>query len=164
LVRGGRKVFSYDCATVGIIACSTTLEGVAKGWCDTTRASQSHPCLPIAETGAPPAMYHAFRRPWNRRRQCIGGTDSLALDDNCTRYGHYLIQILFDGYWKENGARLHTILTTRPNAAKSLLNGAVSQPSQAAIRAESRISHLLIRRTSGFGLALAQTIMACPSD
>lgn len=138
------------------------LEGVAKGWCETIRASQVIPVYPLTEDLRPGDVFLVQSTVASQARE-YRKRGFLALDDHRTRLaGLQFTNLYFDGYWKDEwGATPHPV-PRRPKAGPLLTNTAATNQLTDAAAPRAAFPTYSFAAKSGFGLSLAVPIKGVP--
>jgi hypothetical protein len=117
------RVTLWGLITVLTIACSGCaqyrarkhLEGVAKGWCETIRASQVIPVYPLTEDLLPGDVF-MVQTTIESQVTLYRAKGFLSLDDHRTRLGNLnFSKLYFDGYWKDSFGNTPHEPPDRPN-------------------------------------------------
>lgn len=140
------------------------LEGVAKGWCETIRASQVIPVYPLTEDLAPGDVF-LVQTPIASQARLYRQRGFLALDDRRTRlkdldYG----RVYFNGYWdwgQEFGATPHAP-PSRPAPGTLNASNAVTLVFTNVTAPRAAFPSYTFEAQSSFGLSLALPIQGIP--
>src|SRR5579883_2806353 len=138
------------------------LEQVAKGWCETIRASQVIPVYPLTEDLVPGDVF-LVQTTIESQAKVYQEKGFLALDDHQTRLNGIVYSTMyFDGYWKDEFGKTPHSLTNLPDAG----------PMTNATQTNSRLVQVIAPRvafpsytfsaTSGGGLGLAIPVHGVP--
>jgi len=140
------------------------LEGVAKGWCETIRASQVIPVYPLTEDLTPGDVF-LVQTPIASQAKLYKQRGFLALDDRRTRLeGLDYSRVYFDGYWdwgKEFGATPHT---PPSRATPGELSGpaAITDILTNVVAPRAAFPTYTFEAQSSFGLGLAVPVQGIP--
>jgi hypothetical protein len=136
------------------------LEGVAKGWCETIRASQVIPVYPLTEDLVPGDVF-LVQTPIGSQAKLYEKKGFLALDDHRTRLTNIdYKQIYFDGYWKDDFGETPHDRVKLPNPGP--LNGTTNPPITDAPAPRAAFPTYSFHAKSGSGLSLAIPIQGVP--
>lgn len=140
------------------------LESVAKGWCETIRASQVVPVYPLTEDLSPGDVF-LVQTPVASQAKLYQRRGFLALDDRRTRlknldYG----RVYFDGYWdwgKEFGGTPHTP-PSRATPEALTGEGAVTNVFANVTAPRAAFPTYTFEAQSSLGLSLAVPVQGIP--
>lgn len=133
------------------------LEGVAKGWCQTIRASQVIPVYPLTEDLVVGDVF-LVQTPIASQASLYRKKGFLALDDAKVRLPHTnFSQVYFDGYWKDEFGKT-------PHVAPGFVvtNNAHSTKLTAAPLPRAAFPTYSFKAQSGFGVNAAFPIQGVP--
>jgi hypothetical protein len=136
------------------------LEGVAKGWCETIRASQVIPVYPLTEDLIPGDVF-MVQTTIESQASLYRKRGFLSLDDHRTRLRELqYTNIYFDGYWKDTFGKAPHDPITRTNAGP--IDGANKPGLTGAPAPRAAFPTYSFAAKSGFGLALAIPVHGVP--
>jgi len=138
------------------------LEDVAKGWCETIRASQVIPVYPLTEDLVPGDVF-LVQTTIESQVRLYRQRGFLSLDDHRVRLKDIdFKKLYFDGYWKDEfGATPHPAVT-RTNAGAGLPGGTNASGRTFAPAPRAAFPTYAFAAKSGWGLALAVPIKGVP--
>lgn len=148
------------CASCAMRDTRTHLENVAKGWCETIRASQIIPVYPLTEDLAIGDVF-LVQTPVSKQQADYERGGFLPLDDHRVRlcYTNYA-KLYFDNYWQDGfGKTPHVVpeFLSMSGAGKNPASGLVPSPvPRVAFPTYS------FQAQSGFGLSAAFPIQGMP--
>ena len=136
------------------------LEGVAKGWCETIRASQVIPVYPLTEDLLPGDVF-MVQTTIESQASLYRKRGFLSLDDHRTRLrGLQYSNNYFDGYWKDTFGKTPHDPITRSNA------GPVNETNKPALTGapapRAAFPTYSFAAKSGFGLSMAIPVKGVP--
>jgi len=136
------------------------LEGVAKGWCETIRASQVIPVYPLTEDLMPGDVF-LVQTPIGSQASLYKKRGFLALDDHRTRLPDLdYSQLYFDGYWKDDFGKTPHERVKMSNPGP--LDGSTNPPVTDAPAPRAAFPTYSFHAKSGSGLSLAIPIQGVP--
>src|ERR1043165_662606 len=137
------------------------LEGVAKGWCETIRASQVIPVYPLTEDLRPGDVF-LVQTPIESQASIYRQRGFLPLDDHRTRLkGVAYQELYFDGYWKDSFGVTPHDSPNRPNPGP-IAPGAPAPAHTPAPAPRAAFPTYTFAAKSGFGLSLAIPVHGVP--
>ena len=150
-----------DCGCASYLA-RKRLEGVAKGWCETIRASQVIPVYPLTEDLVPGDVF-LVQTTIASQAKLYEQKGFLALDDHRTRLkGIVYSNMYFDGYFKDEfGNTPHSISNLAGAGAITNVNATNARLSS-VVAPRAAFPTYNFSATSGTGLSLAIPIHGVP--
>ncbi len=137
------------------------LEEVAKGWCETIRASQVIPVYPLTEDLVPGDVF-LVQTPIESQASLYRQKGFLPLDDHRTRLkGIPYQEFYFNGYWKDSFGTVPHDPPNRPNPGP-VASGAPVPALTPAPAPRAAFPTYTFAAKSGFGLALAIPVHGVP--
>jgi hypothetical protein len=137
------------------------LEGVAKGWCETIRASQVIPVYPLTEDLMPGDVF-LVQTTIESQASLYRKRGFLSLDDHRTRLkGIPFDQLYFDSYWKDSFGLTPHPRISRPNPSPIPPTGSPPALTDAPAPRAAFPTYTFAAK-SGFGLSLAIPVHGVP--